>query len=337
MVKASQKNKQQKEQLYTITQAVLQEEIRLRDKYTFLQHQNLISVFILTFALSGMLLMTYLYSNQLSPAWFVIIASAIFASLSHELEHDLIHKLYFRKNPVIHNFMLLIVWIMRPNTVNPWYRRKIHLLHHKVSGTPEDLEERLVGNGIQNTFLRLVVIFDGLIGMTLRYKTLTKEVRAFNYLKVLNAGFPLAVGYYLCIYSFVIFHSVNYFYGNTLIYQVWVLNLMEVINFLMVVIIAPNILRSACLNMVTSYLHYYGGVTHTLQQTQVFKGWLMWPLHLFCFNFGGTHAIHHIVVKQPFYIRQMLATEAHKVMRANGVRFNDLSTFTQGNKYRAVS
>ena len=102
----------------------------------------------------------------------------------------------------------------------------------------------------------------------------------------------------------------------------------------MVVIIAPNFLRSACLNLVTSYMHYYGNVRNLLQQTQVIKGWFMWPFNLFCFNFSGTHSIHHFVIQQPFYLRQMVAESAHKLMKENGVRFNDFSTFNQGNRFK---
>ena len=324
-------------QFINIVEGVKQEERRLRQQYTWLKYQNTLGLLILLCAFSGMYLMAYLYTENISPAWLVIIVSAIFASLSHELEHDLIHKQYFSKQAPVHHFMLLTVWIMRPNTINPWYRRKIHLLHHNKSGTPEDLEERLVGNGIQNIILRFIVIFDGLIGMTLCCRVLSKEVKAFNYMAVLNAGFPIAVAYYLSIYSFIIFHSLNYFYAQALSYPLWLVNTMQVIDFLMVVIIAPNILRSACLNTVTSYLHYYGGVAHAVQQTQIFKGWFMWPLHLFCFNFGGTHAIHHFVVQQPFYLRQMIAAKVHPIMKANGVRFNDFSNVREANRYLPLS
>jgi hypothetical protein len=40
-----------------------------------------------------------------------------------------------------------------------------------------------------------------------------------------------------------------------------------------------------------------------IQQTQVLNPWWMLPFQLFCFNFGSTHAIHHFVVRDPFYIR----------------------------------
>ena len=60
--------------------------------------------------------------------------------------------------------------------------------------------------------------------------------------------------------------------------------------------------------------------------------WLMLPFHLFCFNFGSTHAIHHFLVKEPFYIRQMTASAVKPVMRDMGVRFNDFGTFLRANR-----
>jgi fatty acid desaturase len=327
-------NTQQKIQNIVLT--IKAEETRLRNKYAFLKAQDSIGLLILLLSLAGMIGCAVLYYYMLIPAWLCIIVATFFASISHELEHDLIHKLYFRNNPLMHNFMMAVVWLMRPNTINPWYRRKIHLLHHKTSGTKQDLEERLVGNGIANIFVRSIVMFDGLLGLILQRKLLKREVKAFNFLTIFNAGFPLATLYFVSIYCFILFHCVNTLLADYFSYPQWLLVSIEWLDFLIVVIIAPNFIRSACLNFVTSYLHYYGGVSSILQQTQVFKGWFMWPFNLFCFNFAGTHAIHHIVVQQPFYIRQLVAKSAHKVMRNNGVRFNDFSTVNQGNKYRTL-
>ena len=131
------------------------------------------------------------------------------------------------------------------------------------------------------------------------------------------------------------FHAYDAFFAATTVYPQWLLSIVDVLNFMAVVLIAPNFIRSGCLNFVTSYMHYYGGVSNLMQQTQVLKPWFLWPAHLFCFNFGSTHSIHHFVVGQPFYIRQMVADVAHKVMRENGVRFNDLSTFVSANRYSA--
>ena len=164
------------ERVQRIVTTIRAEEARLRAKYTFLKYPDLIGLAIMLFSLAGMLGSAALYYYEAIPVWAAIVLAAIFASLSHELEHDLIHRQYFKKNAFMHNLMMWVVWIMRPNTINPWYRRKLHFLHHKTSGTQQDLEERLVGNGIGNFLLRYLVMFDGLLGMLVRRKILAKEV-----------------------------------------------------------------------------------------------------------------------------------------------------------------
>jgi hypothetical protein len=111
---------------------------------------------------------------------------------------------------------------------------------------------------------------------------------------------------------------------------------LEMLNFLAVVCLMPNALRSFCLNFVSSNMHYYGDVEagNIVQQTQVWTAAWTLPFHLFCFNFGGTHAIHHFVVNDPFYIRQAIAKDAHQIMRDHGVRFNDFSTFGRDNRFK---
>lgn len=110
---------------------------------------------------------------------------------------------------------------------------------------------------------------------------------------------------------------------------------MQVIDIAVVVIIGPNVLRTFCLHFVSSNMHYYGDIEagNVIQQTQVLNPWWLWPLQAFCFNFGSTHGIHHFVVKEPFYIRQLTAPVAHKVMAEMGVRFNDFGTFGRANRF----
>ena len=321
------------DRIQRIASVIREEEQRLRQKYSILQYQDIIGFSIMLLSLGGMIGGAYLFYHNVIPVWLCIVSGAIFSSVSHELEHDLIHRQYFKKNAFMHNLMMLVVWVMRPNTVNPWYRRKMHFLHHKVSGTEKDLEERLVGNGITYGFMRYLVMLDGLVGMIMRRAILRRDIEGFSVRNILNAALPFATLYFVCWYTFLIFHGFDLLWGNQATYPLWLLSGMGFLNFLVVVLIAPNFLRSGCLNFVTSAMHYYGGVDNLLQQTQVLKGWFMWPLHLFCFNFGATHGIHHFVVGQPFYIRQMVAKAAHSVMAENGVRFNDLRTFFHANRY----
>ena len=119
----------------------------LRAKYTFLRHQNGIGFFIFSCSIAMIILTTILYLQGIISAWIVLFSVAFWTSLLHELEHDLIHFMYFKKNKWIQNFMLLGVWIFRPMTINPWLRREIHFHHHRVSGTRTDVEERGLTNG----------------------------------------------------------------------------------------------------------------------------------------------------------------------------------------------
>jgi hypothetical protein len=69
-----------------------------------------------------------------------------------------------------------------------------------------------------------------------------------------------------------------------------------------------------------------------IEQTQVLNARRFLPFQLFCFNFGSTHAIHHFVANEPFYVRQWTAAAGHAALRANGVPFNDLGTFRRANR-----
>nr|WP_193988362.1 fatty acid desaturase [Lelliottia steviae] len=320
-----------KQNIQAIVAAIKVEEQQLRARYPVLQKQNGIALGILFLSLSALVGVALLYYYAFIPAWLCIILAAFITSISHELEHDLIHKQYFSKQPLIHNFMMLTVWLMRPNTVNPWYRRKIHLHHHKVSGTEQDLEERLVGNGIKNPLLRAVVISDGLLGLLINSQRFSKEIRGFKFLRVFNAGFPIATAYFAILYGLIGYYGVQFVSPFAL--PTWGAHLLAGAEFLMVVLILPNIIRSISLNLVTSSMHYYGGVNNVLEQTHVISSRWFLPFQLFCFDFGRTHTIHHFVPNQPFYIRQLISKKIRPVMKQYGVRFNDLNSIKLANRY----
>ena len=328
---------------------VMQAGVDLRVRYPILYRQNTIGASILAFALLGMLGSAWLYSQSLIPFWICIPVIAIFASLTHELEHDLIHYMYFKQTPWAHNLMMGLVWLARPNTISPWTRRRMHLHHHKYSGTEHDLEERGISNGEPWGIRRLLIISDQLMSVYLRPFKMHQMVELFikaqpaderrTALKAQLIGFiPLSYLHYGLLYSFVLFHVADWaapHLGYSLIWPVWLVSIMAVVNFLAVVWVLPNLLRSFCLQFVSSNMHYYGDIDprDVIKQTQVLNPWWMIPMQLFCFNFGGTHAIHHFVVKEPFYIRQLTAHKAYGVMREVGVRFNDLGTFRRTNRW----
>lgn len=152
------------------------------------------------------------------------------------------------------------------------------------------------------------------------------------------AYFPLGFLHHGLWYTFLGFHGIDLAanaMGTPVDWGPTVAATMPVIDFVTVVLLAPNVLRSFCLNLVSSNMHYFGDVEkgNVMQQTQVLNRWYLLPLQLFCCNFGSTHAIHHFWVTDPFYLRQAIAPAAHRAFRAHGVRFNDLGTFRRANRW----
>jgi len=324
----------------TIKHAIVEAGNQARALLPFLQYQDLIGAVIMAIAVAGMITSGALwYAGLLSP-WISIPLSAFFASLIHELEHDLIHSLYFRHNRVAHNIMMALCWLTRPLTINPWIRRKLHLHHHKYSGTATDIEERAITNGEPWGAWRLLMMFDGMASILVRARRSPPPRRQQLLKRGLLAYFPLGLAAWLCWYVFII--------GHILQATLPLLNLslsdsmqdfLHGIDIVTVVLLAPNLLRSFSINLVSSNMHYYGDIEpgNVVQQTQFLMPWWLLPLQLFCFNFGGTHAIHHFVVGQPFYLRQILAGKVRPLMRAQGVRYNDVASLKHANRWSTSS
>lgn len=322
-----------------IREVVMAHGVELRQRFPILKHQDALGAGILAFALAGMIGSAALYIEGYMAWWACLLLNAFFASLTHELEHDLIHSMYFRKQRVPHNLMMALVWLARPSTINPWVRRHLHLNHHKVSGTETDMEERAITNGEPWGFARLLMVGDNMMSSFIRFlraKTwehkwtiVSRTVKVYSPLGLLNWG---------TWYVFLGFHISTFvatLLGAPIEWSASTLAVMNVVNIAVVVLVGPNVLRTFSLHFVSSNMHYYGDIEpgNVLQQCQVLNPWWLWPLQAFCFNFGSSHAIHHFVVKEPFYIRQLTVPFAHKVMREAGVRFNDFGTFARANRW----
>jgi fatty acid desaturase len=322
-----------------IREVVLAKGVELRQRYPVLTHQDALGAGILAFALAGMIGSAVLYIEGYMAWWVCLLLNAFFASLTHELEHDLIHSMYFRKQRVPHNLMMGLVWLARPSTINPWIRRHLHLNHHKVSGSETDMEERAITNGEPWGFARLLMIGDNIMSAFIRMLRAKTWAHKFSIIKrTLKVYAPLALVHWGAWYVFLGFHAANgiaYLLGAPIEWSATTLSVMHVIDIAAVVIIGPNVLRTFCLHFISSNMHYYGDIEpgNVMQQCQVLDAWWLWPLQAFCFNFGSSHGIHHFVVKEPFYIRQLTVPVAHKVMREMGVRFNDLGTFGRANRF----
>lgn len=323
-----------------IREQVMAHGVELRQRYPILKHQDALGAGILAFALCAMLTSAALYISGYLAWWACLLLNAFFASLTHELEHDLIHSMYFRKKRVPHNLMMALVWMARPSTINPWIRRHLHLNHHKVSGTETDMEERAITNGEPWGLARLLMVGDNMMAAFIRFlRAKTAQHRWSIVKRTLTVYAPLALINWSTWYVFLGFHALDALssgLGMPIAWSAGTLEVMNIVNIAVVVLIGPNVLRTFCLHFVSSNMHYYGDVElgNVIQQTQVLNPWWMWPLQAFCFNFGSSHGIHHFVVKEPFYIRQLSVPFAHKVMREMGVRFNDFGTFTRANRWQ---
>ncbi len=297
---------------------------------------DLMGMSLFVVAAGGVVFSGALYWWGYLPAWGLILVNAFLASVLHEIEHDLIHFLYFKDRPAIHNLMMFVVWALRGNIVHGWYRRRIHFIHHQTSGTESDIEERLLGLGMPWGFRRILIMVDGMMAYLLNGRRLEKEIPGFRCSDLFYASlpfYPLFVLTFVLTVGFQVFGWIDQWAGWALQLPGSLLALQAVAQLLFLGWVVPNYLRQACLQIVSSNVHYYGDVDGLSEQTQVLKPLILLPLQLFCWNFGSTHSFHHYVVRQPFYIRQLIAPWVHPAMRKYGVRFNDLGTFWRANRY----
>jgi hypothetical protein len=326
-----------------------------KQKYPIFKHQNAIGLIIFLTSVSMICIASFLYLKGNISIFLLIPFNAFWMGILHELEHDMIHWMYFRKNKFVYNTMLFVIWILRPLTINPWLRRDLHFHHHKYSGTLHDVEERGVTNGEKWTIKRLITTPDLLLGGILRANTIRKDIiheiqvgnlskeQALRFKEIKTyAMIPFGLISHLLWYVFL-FHVLIHFFTN--LFDVpysspsIIQNQMWWLQPFVVILILPNLLRQFALHFITSNMHYFGDVEsgNVIQQTQILNIWWTFPLQLFCFFFGWTHAIHHFVVNETFYVRHLNRKKAHKVMKEYGVRFNDLGTFKRANRFNKTS
>jgi fatty acid desaturase len=309
-----------------INAAILAEEKRVRAQHGWLAHQDLIGFACWLGSILAVIGLAAAYIAGVLPWWLAVPLIALPISILHELEHDLIHSLFFKGRPWMQNVMFTGIWFLKQN-LNPWTRRDWHLLHHRRSGQIDDIEERLIGLGLPLGWRRVAswfplgsgLIMPGVLRDIIRARqqdkslTLPKKIRGSAYFRLSMDGL---------------------FYASPLLFLAgWWLG-HEWCRTAFIVLSAPNLVRHACIVFISSYSHYYGDVRDhdVMEQNQVLSHPLFWPGQLFCFNFGSTHIIHHYVVQQPFYLRQMVAAAAHAEMKKQGVRFNDLGVFRRANR-----
>ncbi|PKF74839.1 fatty acid desaturase [Chryseobacterium sp. PMSZPI] len=328
---------------------------QLKETYPLLKWQDSIGLSIFLLSIIAIIAVSIGWYKTLIPTWLMIVINAFFMGVLHEIEHDLIHWLYFKKYKPIHHFMLFTVWILRPLTVNPWIRRKMHYHHHKFSGTLHDVEERSVTNGERWSVKRLLmtpdVVLGGLFRLYQMHSDMDREVKNGNLkeetsLTLKRITFlsiiPVTIFAHVVLYFFfadMLMNWMNGQFGTHLGFPYSIENILRSLDIITYTILLPNLLRQFCLHFITSNMHYFGDLEdgNVIEQTQVLNVWWTFPMQLFCFFFGWTHSIHHFVVNETFYVRHLGRKQAQDVLRKYGVRFNDLGTFRRANRFREYS
>ncbi len=79
----------------TIRQEILRMGDAVRERHPLLHHQDAIGFGIFATSCAAIVALAVAYGAGVLPALVVVPAAAFFMSLLHEIEHDLIHRLYF--------------------------------------------------------------------------------------------------------------------------------------------------------------------------------------------------------------------------------------------------
>jgi fatty acid desaturase len=319
-----------------IQAAIVDEGERLQDKHPILKHQDALGTLACLTSCIGMIVMGILYVRGVVPWWATILVSGFFAGILNEVEHDLMHFLYFKDKLWAQSALMVLVWAFRGNYMNPWNRRKVHLHHHKTSGSKVDVETRMTGLGMGWSLLRVMLMIDTLwvLGIS---KGLARDAKGhYDSKETLRHMIPFTWIFFtmwVSLLAFQAFYLVNAAFHLGIVLTGPLAAYSSFLSIAWVVYLGPSILRTAALHIISSHTHYSGENLDLMRQTQSQGAWFLWPLQPFCFNFGKTHCIHHLVVQQPFYLRQMVAPLAYRVMRENGILFNDYGTFVRRQAY----
>ncbi len=326
-----------RDRVRAINKAIRAEERRLRERHGWLGRQDLLGVSIWLGSLVAMGLVATGFLLGVLPWWVAVPLMTLPLSLLHELEHDLIHDLYLSGRKRAQDVLFLGIFLAK-GSMDPWLRRVLHLRHHKRSGQKTDVEERLIGLGLpygpKRLLMTLVPAFVAMVVPEL-IADIKAERRAHRERtgqkapRVLPHRGPLGrlAGLVGTLFALLPFVAVGGWFAGA----AWA-------TPLLVLYVLPNTLRHFSIALVSSSSHYYGDLAENdvFVQNQILDHPAFWPLQLFCFNFGATHVLHHYVVPQPFYLRQLVAWGVRDELVAQGVRRNDLGTFGRANRYGAV-
>ena len=305
----------------TANRAINLAEQQLRERHPWLRHQDALGLTLWLGALAtwGALVALFLL-GRLSP-WLLVPLAALPLSILHELEHDLIHDLYFKARPALQNALFTGIWLAK-GSLNPWARGDIHLRHHRLSGQPGDVEERLIGLGLRSLPLRLLIAALPACAVVL-LPSIRRDAPDWQVIRGSMWSGPRQIQRVdLVFFGLPILLPIAWYFGVPYareLYLCW---------------IAPNALRHFCIVLMSSYSHYYDIARHDVtQQNQILRHPLLWPFQVFCMDFGATHIIHHYVVTQPFYVRHLIRHAGWAAVEAAGARVNDGAIVRRANRW----
>ena len=277
-----------------ISQAIKQAEIDLRSKYSVLKQQDLVGFGIFIGSLLSIALCwTYYiqYGDTYTEYIIVVLLIAFFTSFLHELEHDLIHNLYFKRNIMMQDIMFMCIWLAKLHG-NPWFRRELHLKHHIISGQRDDAEERLIGLGIPISLKRMAVTIHP-YGSLIIMSTVSKDAKWLDVKRMNLTTMPIATIFFILNKLYILYILIMYIVGYNNFHNYISSNIWKFIYSSNILICLPNILRQSCLVLMSNCSHYYGDIPEksVFYQNQILDHPIFYPFQLFCVNFGTYKSI----------------------------------------------
>ncbi|MGE4799520.1 hypothetical protein AB8989_03840 [Yersinia hibernica] len=87
-----------------VRKAIINHCKEVKEKYSILKYQDALGFGILSTMIS--VISSLCYINGYIAWWVCIIINALCISLAHEIEHDLLHSLYFKKHRIMQYIIL---------------------------------------------------------------------------------------------------------------------------------------------------------------------------------------------------------------------------------------
>jgi len=319
----------EQEKVNHLRQIIRAEDRRLRKTYPILslKNQDVVGLTIYLISLFAFFVVSHMWYKGEIASYTMIFLNALVLSIFHEMEHDIIHNLYFKRREIVQHLMFFGIWILKSNAA-PWWRKYWHLRHHQESGQETDVEERLIGLGMEPWSLKRILVTLTPAGTLFVARDIKKDVEDFSVIGLILANAP-TVG--ISTLSMII-HGLYNLYPKEMSMFESLMPYLVVYNY---IINFPNFFRQSALIIVSTYVHYYGDIPEkdVFYQTQILDHWMFYPFQLFCFNFGATHIIHHFVTRQPFYLRQITAFKVLPDLISAGCRYNDFGNQIRSNRY----